>query len=140
MIEPAVELALQGAIVAALRAGDGVGVADRVYDEPPAEREYPYVTLGEDQVVGDDIGDEDDPCADGSEIFSNVHAWSQAVGWPEVKRIAGNIRTRIMRETVFALEGYRLEAKEFVQVLYLRDPDGKTRHAVIRFRFHVIKA
>jgi hypothetical protein len=127
-----VELALQGEIVRILKADAGIGTGDRVYDSVPRDREFPYVNIGEDQVLGDDA----DECAEGSEIFVRIHAWSRAVGWPEVKAIGWNIRDRI-RGAAFNMPGFSVDVIEFVQAQYLRDPDGQTRHAVIEFRFLV---
>lgn len=128
-------LALQGAIVAALKAdADLIDLINkRVYDEPPDEkaRTFPYVTVGDSQVLGDDIED----CGDGSEVFLQVDAWSQAVGYPEVKRIAAAIRTVL--KTLPVIADFVVTVSEFRQCQFLRDPDGKTRHAALQFRYLV---
>jgi hypothetical protein len=38
-------------------------------------------------------------------------------------------------KTYPVLDGFEVTVADFVQAQYLRDPDGKTRHAVIEFRF-----
>lgn len=121
-------LALQGAIVAALK-GNAVGVADRVYDEAPTAPTFPYVTVGDDQVIGDD-----DECGDNSEVFVRIHGWSRATGYPEVKAIAALIRSTVKGAT-FALTGFTVVVTEFQQTQFLQDPDGLTRHSVTEFRF-----
>lgn len=132
MSDPA--LALQGELVRALKANGGVGTGARVYGAGavPNTPDFPYVTLGgEDQVLGDDV-----ECADLSEVFVRIHAWSRTVGFPEVKAIAGAIRAAIKNATL-SLSGFTVNEIEFVQTQYLQDPDGLTRHAVTEFRFFI---
>jgi hypothetical protein len=132
------ELALQGALVTALKATGGVGTAQRVFDSVPAEDHpsfgFPYIRVGDDQVLGDD-----DDCEDLSEVFSRIHVWSRAAGWPEAKTIAAAIRTRVKAATL-TLSGFTVDNVEFVQSLFLEDPDGISRHAVVEFRFLITHA
>ncbi len=132
MSDPA--LALQGAIYALLN-DPSPPLVSRVYDNVPPEPVFPYVTIGECQVLGDDTED----CGDGSEIFVQIHAWSRAVGYPEVKRLAAAIRTTLRRAT-YAITGFTVSVVEFQQTRYLRDPDGKTSHAVVEFRYLITHA
>lgn len=125
MSDPSLEV--QKAIVAALKAAD-VGVGERIYDDVPETRVFPYISLGECQVLPDKAG-----CIDGAELFLQVDAWSQDVGFPEVKGIA--------KDTVAALDDQPMTIANYDVVLfehqstqYLRDPDGKTRHAAMTFR------
>lgn len=137
-------LALQGAIVATLKGNGALPpvVAARVYDEVPAEKErvdktgaaFPYVTVGDGQVLGDDTED----CGDGSEVFVQIDAWSRAVGYPEVKAIAAAIRTAL--KALPTLSGFDVSVVEFQQCQFLRDPDGKTRHAALQFRYLITHA
>lgn len=140
MSDPA--LALQGAIITALKASGGVGTAARVYDTVPSpppsgqpDTRFPYIRVGDDQVTGDDTDD----CEDLSEVFSRIHVWSRATGWPEAKTIAGAIRARL-RSATMTLSGFTVDVVEFVQAQYLEDPDGITRHAVVEFRFLITHA
>lgn len=104
-------------------------VAGRVFDEPPTVALFPYVTVGDGQVLGDDT----DGCGDASEVIVQVDAWSRAVGYPEVKGIAAAIRGKL--KTVPVISGFVVTVVEFQQCQFLRDPDGKTRHAAIQFRY-----
>lgn len=122
-------LLLQGALVALLKADGGVGTAARVYDEPPASPTFPYVVVGDDQVIGDDVD-----CAQMSEVFARIHVWSRGVGFPETKTIAAAIRTRI-RGATFTLTGFTVNEVKFVQAPSLRDPDGLSRHIPLEFQF-----
>lgn len=130
-------LALQGALAAKIKGSTGggdLGVADRVYDKVPDKPTFPYVRIGDDQVVGDD-----DDCEELSEVFTRIHVWSQAGGKPEAKRIAGLIRSRL-RTATFTLAGYTVDNIEFVQTIYLDDADGLSVHAVIELRFLITHA
>lgn len=130
-------LALQGAIVALLNANSGVTqlVDARIYDEVPAPvapatlPTFPYITVGDAQVIGDDTED----CGDGSEVNVQIDAWSRARGYPEVKRIAAAVRTALKTSPTFS--GFDVSVVEFLQTQFLRDPDGKTRHAAMQFRY-----
>lgn len=120
-------LALQAAIVTVLK---DAGVAGgRVYDPIPDLPTFPYVTVGDDQVVGDD-----DECGDNSEVFVRIHGWSRTQGYPEVKALAALIRSTI-RAATFTLSGFTTVVVEFQQTQFLQDPDGLTRHSVTEFRF-----
>lgn len=123
--------ALQVAIVSVLKADSAVAalVGDRIKDSVPDPEVFPYVTVGDGQVVGDDID-----CADGSEVFFQCHVWSRKPGYTESKTIAGAIRSAI-RTASITLAGFEIHDTQFVQSQYLKDPDGLTRHAVVEFRF-----
>lgn len=125
MSEPS--LALQKAILDALVAGVPA-VGGRVYDMPPFDATYPYVTIGEAQTL-DDRAD----CYDGSESFLTIHVWSRAVGFPEAKRIAGMVRD-VLDDADLVLDGNSLELLRFRDMNTLRDPDGVSSHVVMTFR------
>ncbi|ACL57569.1 DUF3168 domain-containing protein [Methylobacterium nodulans] len=82
------ELALQGALVAALKTSPaGAAVSGRVYDRIPAKTDLPYLHLRSFQAV-DDRAD----CVEGLEVYADLDVWSDAVGKPEASRIAGLVR------------------------------------------------
>lgn len=128
-------LALQGAIVSALKNDATLStlLAQRVYDAVPPVPTFPYISVGDGQVLGDDTED----CGDGSEVHLQIDAWSRAVGYPEVKQIAAAIRSALKTTpiTVPTLSGFTVSVVEYVQTQFLRDPDGLTRHAAITFRY-----
>lgn len=84
------ELALQGAIVAALRAVSAL-MADplqgRILDRVNLGQKRPYLHLRSFQGV-----DDGSDCVDGLEIFADLDVWSENVGKPEASRIAGIVR------------------------------------------------
>jgi len=129
-------LALQGAIITMLKNDPGVAalIGARVYDEvpapvPPATVTFPYITIGPCHVLGNDTED----CGDGSEVNQQIDVWTRLVGDPEAKRIAAAVRTAL--KSYPTLAGFDVSVVEFVDEQFLRDPDGKTRHAAMTFRY-----
>lgn len=118
-------LALQGALVARLKGATDAG--NSVYDTVPTSNPFPRITIGEGQTIGD-FAD----CYNGSETFLDVDVWSQAVGFPEAKRIADQVRGLL--DDTMALTGHSLEIFEFQNARYLHDPDGLTKHIAMTFR------
>lgn len=118
-------LALQGAIHTAL---SGALMPVPVYDRPPETAAYPFVRIGEDQVI-----DDGNTCADAWEAFVTVHVWSQEVGMPRAKTIAGQVRDALA--AVLDVPGFTAIVGEHRDTRYLNDPDGLTTHAVLTFRY-----
>lgn len=118
---------LQAAVYAAL---SGASVASgRVYDRVPETAAFPYVTIGDEQVV-DDSSD----CQKGWEVFLDIHCWSRpsAGSKAEVKALAASVVDVV--EAITTISGFTL-----VQILhetsrFLRDPDGLTEHGICTFR------
>ena len=130
-------LALQGAIIAALKASAPVTaiVADRVYDHVPRNpatealtAAFPFVAISDWQELSDDAD-----CIDGAEVIVTIDAWSRAVGFPEVHRLAAAVK-RALHEADLDLGDTALVMIEHDGTRTLRDPDGLTSHAVITFR------
>lgn len=134
MSDPA--YALQVALVAALKGATDAG--DAVYDEVPSEARqieiaghlYPQITFGPGQTIPSPAD-----CYDGSESFIQIDVWSRRSGYPEVKRIASDVRSLLMDDDLsLPLDGHRLELMEVQDTAYSRDPDGKTSRARITLR------
>lgn len=127
---------LQVAIVGLLK-GDAplTGLIDqRVYDRVPRSSDgqtvtatFPYVAFGEEQTIPVDV-----TCIMGSEIYITLHAWSRAVGFPEVKKICGRIRT-VLHDAEIELPTTGLVSLAFDGRRIFRDPDGVTSHGVLTF-------
>ena len=129
MSDPALEL--QRVLVATLKADPAVTalVGGRVYDAPPPNPTFPYITLGED-VVSPQRAD----CYDGSHTTLAVHGWSRAVGYPEVKRIGAAIRGALHEAPLAMADGQRLVDLALIDNRIMRDPDGLTSHTALTFR------
>lgn len=128
MSDPSIEL--QGALVAALKAAGALPavVGGRVYDEAPTNAVFPYLTLGDCQVLPDKAG-----CIDGVEVYPQIDVWSRAVGYPEVKTIAAAVKAKLDDQPL-TVSGFQVVVFEHQSTQYLRDTDGLTRHAAITFR------
>lgn len=122
--------ALQIALMAALKVDDVLpaAVGGRVYDSVPPSATFPYVTLGDGQVLPDKAG-----CIDGVEVSLQVDVWSRAVGYGEAKQIGAAIVAALDDQSL-AVDGFNVTVFELEAVRYLRDPDGRTRHGAITFR------
>lgn len=122
---------LQTAIYAALTGASPVIAGGRIYDDPPQAVpprtvEYPYVEIGETQVIPDDTSGNDA----GISEFVDLHIWSTYRGMKEVKEIAARIHD-VLHEASLTVVG-RTSAFAFIRnKRTLRDPDGVTRHGIV---------
>ncbi len=124
-------LALRAAIHHALVADSGLSTAlggARVYDAPPRDATFPYVTLGEARVT--DASSDDGPT---QEHLLTLHAWSRQGGHKEAHGIAGAL-LQALDDAPLAPDGHRLVNLRFAVADIRRENDGRTYHAVVRFR------
>lgn len=115
-------LPIQKALVAALKDLNTVA-DDNVFDQVPTSNPFPRITVG-----GAEVNPVMADCYDGSESFVQIDAWSRAVGFPQVKAIAGAIRERF-HQGALTVEGHTVELMFVEQTIYERDPDGLTNRA-----------
>lgn len=120
-------LPLQGAYVARLKS-QVAAVASRVYDRPPDNVVFPYLTIGDIQTISDGAD-----CLDATEVYVTLHVWSRLVGQVETRQIAAACRTAL-HEWLPALAGYRCVEHVHQDTRTLDDPDGITSHGVLTFR------
>lgn len=122
-------LPLQDALIKALRA-EGVLpiVGERVYDQVQSKPTYPYVSLGDGQVLPDKA-----ECIDGVEVSLQIDVWSRGVGYVEAKQIGAAI-IEVLDDQPLTVDGFNVTVFELSDAQYLRDPDGLTRHGAITFR------
>jgi hypothetical protein len=128
MTHPA--LALQKAIYAALIADAAVGalVADRIYDAPPRDAAFPYLSFGPASLADWSTGSEE-----GAEHRFILSAWSREAGKSESYRVLEAAKTAL-HGAALALDGHSLVNLRFETGAVTRDPDGITWHGVARFR------
>lgn len=123
--------ALRAAVHAALCADAAlVGLlgGPKVYDEPPRGAAFPYVTLGEARTADFSAGD-----APGEEHQLMLHAWSRQGGHSEAHRIAGALLAAL-DDAPLGLAGHALVNFRFATADVRREADGRTYHALVRFR------
>lgn len=101
-----------------------------IFDDVPDHQAvtFPYVVIGEDTML--DYSTKD---LVGSDVTVTLHVWSQYRGSKEVKQVMDRVHT-LLHDSNLTVTGRNLInlRSEFSDVL--RDPDGITRHGVMRFR------
>ena len=128
---PSASAALRAAIHDALTA-DGALTAllggPKVFDEVPRGAAFPYVTLGEARVTDFSTGTEP-----GEEHQITLHAWSRQGGHREAHMISGAL-LQALDDAPLALTDHRLVNLRFATADVRRETDGRTYHALVRFR------
>lgn len=105
-----------------------------VYDHVPQGSAFPYIVIGEDTSNQWDTDD-----SVGTDATCTIHVWSRERGKREVKLIMDAIYERLHRSEFAIVGGSLIECQgEFAESFL--DPDGLTRHGVIRFRLTVDSA
>lgn len=105
-----------------------LGDPARVYDDPPPDVLFPYVTLGRvESRPADSSGGE------ATEHAITLHAWSRYGGRAEALDVIATLRTAL-HNAPLAVEGRRLILlfAQFADVF--RSGDGRTTHGVLRLR------
>jgi hypothetical protein len=123
--------ALRAAIYQALVADAALSAAlggARVYDEVPRDAAFPYVTLG-DARISDASGD-DGPT---QEHQLTLHAWSRQGGHKQAHVITGAL-LQALDDVALQPSGHRLVNLRFALADIRREADGRTYHALVRFR------
>jgi hypothetical protein len=100
----------------------------RVYDEPPRAAAFPYVTLGKARITDYSTGTDT-----GEEHQLTLHAWSRQGGHKEAHLITGAL-LQALHDAALTLAGHRLVNLRFSVADLRREADGRTYHALVRFR------
>ena len=100
----------------------------RVYDEPPRGAAFPYVTLGEARISNFSSGD-----VSAEEHQLTLHAWSRRGGHNEAHLITGTL-LQVLDDAPLTLPGHHLVNFRFAAADVRREADGRTYHALVRFR------
>ncbi|MDB5654287.1 MAG: orfg8 [Tardiphaga sp.] len=127
----AATVALRAAIHAALVSDPALAAAlggPHVYDAPPREAAFPYVTLGEARIT--DLSADEAPL---QEHHLTVHAWSRQGGHHEAHVLTGALLAAL-DDAPLAPVGHRLVNLRFAIADIRREADGRTYHAMVRFR------
>lgn len=116
---------VQTAIYAALTAAPAIAA---VHDSVPKGASFPYITIGDEQVI-----DDGNACDDGWEVFADIHVWSRVPGYREAKTLMAAAVPRLT--AINAISGKTLISVSLDGTRVFRDPDGLTSHGVITVRF-----
>ena len=101
----------------------GVGV----YDMPPSTAKYPYVTIGEDDIIQDDVG-----CKRSYRVILEIHGWTDYRGYKDVKNIAQAVEDAL-HDFPLIVDGYRLISLTHRDTQFMRAPDGLLSHSISDF-------
>lgn len=131
MTRPAKTSGLSGLQAAIYTALTTAGLT--VYDQPSENAVFPYATIGESSAT--DAGSKTDH---GDDVYETVHYWSRAAGFKESKTAVSTIISALSGYT-YSVTGYKVHFSDVDNVATFRDPDGLTRHAVVRVKFKVFQ-
>ncbi|KAB2885932.1 MAG: DUF3168 domain-containing protein [Pseudorhodoplanes sp.] len=114
-------LSVDGALVSLLGGA-------KIYDEVPRTADFPYVALGESRISDYAAGGEP-----GEEHQMTLHAYSRQGGHREAHLIAGAL-LQALDDAPLSLDGHQLVNLRFSVADIRREADGRTYHALVRFR------
>jgi hypothetical protein len=127
----AASAALRAAVHDALAADSALTAllgGPRVYDEPPPAAAFPYVTLGETRIADFSAGSDS-----GAEHQLTLYAWSRQGGHAQAHLIAGAL-LQALDDAPLTLADHHLVNFRFAAADVRREADGRTYHALVRFR------
>lgn len=122
--------ALQSAIYSRLNSDGNLTttLGASIFDDVPENPTYPFVGIGQDTSV--DFSTKD---ANGSENTITLDIFSRYLGSKETKDIMDRVHT-LLHDAAITVSGQNLINIRFEFGDILREPDGLTRHGVMRFR------
>ncbi|MEQ1887566.1 MAG: DUF3168 domain-containing protein [Alphaproteobacteria bacterium] len=103
-------------------------LAEPVYDHVPQNAPFPYVVVGDAAVSAWGAGD-----LSGEQHALSIHIWSRYQGRKEMKQIMSSIMAAL-DGVALSLSGHQLVDLRFVFADEFPDPDGVSRHGLVRFR------
>lgn len=99
-----------------------------VLDHAGPNQSFPYITIGE--ALGenaDTLGEQ------GVNLEITVHVWSRRAGMQETQELMARVKDTLDRQRLPAA-GFQWVDTIWRYAQTLRDPDGVTRHGVLRFQ------
>ncbi|MBS9478830.1 DUF3168 domain-containing protein [Ancylobacter radicis] len=123
--------ALRAALHATLVADAALTAAlggPRIHDVPPASPEFPYVTLGEAQLIDASTATET-----GHEHRLTLNVWSRQGGHGQAHHLAHLVQA-VLHDAPLALDGHRLVNLRATSAEIRREGGGRTYRALLRFR------
>ena len=123
------QFALQSSIYTALNVSAiTTTLACGVYDEVVEGNSYPFIRLGEETAIDYSTNN-----LVGAETTINIHIWSRYKGSKQTKQIMDKVHD-LLHDVSLTVSGVNLINLRFEYSDIMRDPDGITRHGVMRFR------
>ena len=99
-----------------------------VYDEVIEGNTYPFISLGEESAEDYSTNN-----LVGADTTINIHIWSQYKGSKQTKDIMDKVHD-LLHDISLNVSNVNLINLRFEFSDIMRDPDGITRHGVMRFR------
>ncbi|HYD71994.1 MAG TPA: DUF3168 domain-containing protein [Candidatus Binatia bacterium] len=103
-------------------------LSDRIYDDPPADAVFPYLTLGRVESRPTDAASRD-----ALEHAITLHAWSRHGGRAETLDIIAALRGALHNAQP-VVSGHKLVLLLATFADVFRSGDGRTTHGVLRLR------
>ncbi len=126
--EKALAAAMRAALMAHADIKAVLGDAARIYDDPPADPVFPYLTLGRLETRPADASE-----AEAVEHVVTLHVWSRYGGRAEALDVIAAIRAAL-HNTPLTLAGRKLVLMLVSFTDVFRSGDGRTTHGVVRVR------
>ena len=120
--------ALHMALADDVRVQDALGDPARLYDDPPEDPVFPYLTYGP-------IRSEDNS-VDGARLTTHLitlHVWSRYTGRAEALALMGTIAS-VLTSAPMSLAGAALVNRHIIYTDIFRASDGLTLHGIVRLR------
>ena len=122
-----VSKAIHALLSANLSVQSVLGLPPRLYDNPPEDPVFPYLTYG--PMRSEDIS------GDGALISAHtltLHIWSRYGGRAQVMEVLAAV-TGALQSGALTLQGAQLVRAQVSYTDIFRAPDGQTLHGLIRF-------
>ena len=101
-----------------------------VYDAHPENAVFPYVTMGE--ITARDWSDKS---ADGTEVHSTIHIWSQYPGRKEADEMSDAILQALTSSDLDLSPNFRASFDRLDSYNLIIDLDGVTRHGILIIKY-----
>ncbi|BCJ86453.1 DUF3168 domain-containing protein [Effusibacillus dendaii] len=124
---------LQTAIYSRLKSSSTLTSKAPIFDAVPENQPFPYVTLG-DETASDWMLP---ALQTGQEVVTDVHIWSRYPGYKETKDLMSLVIQTLTEPPLTLDGGFHISYARVDFQETFRDPDGITRHGVVRFRFKI---
>jgi hypothetical protein len=102
-----------------------------VYDCVPEKVDFPYGDISE--MLG---ADESNKNHSGESLLLTAHLWSEYKGTKEVREMVSDF-IEALTESNLTMNSFTCQLKNLELTEILNDPDGQTRHGIVKIRFFV---
>lgn len=106
-----------------------------VIDQAGPNQDYPYCTIGE--FVG---GHDDTLSEQAVNLDVTVHVWSRQPGMQECQQLMTKVKDTLDRKRIYSPITFQWVTTIWLYAQTLREPDGETRHGILRFQVMTFEA